>query len=97
VRNEFKQEYIMTRSEKEKLEEKGIKVTICPPRNAQGSGGQKFHLISSSIQHQKGSFKGKAPYGNGGVSTIYNSIYERKARNGQEGKGHTKATQNRAW
>ena len=87
----------MTKLEKENLEAQGIKVTICSPRNAHGSGGQKFQLISSSIQHQKGSFKSKAPYGNGGVSTIYHSIFDRKARNGQEGKGNTKATQNRAW
>ena len=36
----------MDKIEKEALEAKGIKVTICPPRNAKGSGGQKFHLIN---------------------------------------------------
>ena len=43
----------MTKLEKEALEAKGIKVTICPPRNAYGSGGQKFHLIQTSFHRKK--------------------------------------------
>ena len=43
----------MTNLEKEALEAKGIKVTICPPRNAFGSGGQKFHLIQTSFHRKK--------------------------------------------
>ena len=43
----------MTNLEKEALEAKGIKVTICPPRNAYGSGGQKFHLIQTSFHRKK--------------------------------------------
>ena len=42
----------MTKLEKEALEAKGIKVTICPPRNAFGSGGQNFSLIKTKF-HQK--------------------------------------------
>ena len=84
----------MTRSEKAALEAKGIKVTICPEKKRR----DKVVIKSTSrIQHQKGSFGSKAPYGNGGVSTIYNSIFERKSRNSQEGKVNTKATQNRAY
>ena len=84
----------MTNIEREKLEAQGIKVTICPAKKRRDKVVIK---TSSSIQHQKGSFGSKAPYGNGGVSTIYHSIFNRKARNGQEGKGNTKATQNRSW
>jgi hypothetical protein len=84
----------MTRSEKAALEAKGIKVTVIPEKKRK----EKVMIKSSSrIQHQKGSYVSKPPYGNGGVSTIYNSIYERKARNSQEGKVNTKATQNRAY
>ena len=84
----------MTRSEKAALEAKGIKITVFPEKRRK----EKVVIKSSSrIQHQKGSFGSKAPYGNGGVSTIYHSIFNRKARNGQEGKGNTKATQNRSW
>jgi hypothetical protein len=94
VRHESKKEYIMTRSEKAALEAKGIKITVFPEKRRK----EKVVIKSSSrIQHQKGSYGSKAPYGNGGVSTIYNSIFERKSRNSQEGKVNTKATQNRAY
>ena len=42
----------MNKIEKEALEAKGIKVTICPPRKAKGSGGQNFGLIKTKF-HQK--------------------------------------------
>ena len=62
----------MTKLEKEALEAKGIKVTICPPRNAYGSGGQKFHLIKTSFHHKKK----RANHGFNGPSTkVVSGIY----------------------
>ena len=70
----------MTNLEKEALETKGIKDTICPPRNAFGSGGQKFHLIQTSF-HRK---KKRSNHGFNGpnkkvVSGIYGNIAGNRA------------------
>ena len=64
----------MTKLEKEALEVKGIKVTICPPRNAFGSGGQKFHLIKTSFHHKKK----RSNHGfNGPSTTVVSGIYKK--------------------
>tara|TARA_Y100000782_G_C9977492_1_gene178660 strand:+ start:233 stop:484 length:252 start_codon:yes stop_codon:yes gene_type:complete len=73
--------------------ENGIKITRIPEKKRKNNTVIKS---SSRIQHQKGSFGSREPSGNG-VSKIYDSIYDRKSRNGKEGKINTKATENRAW
>ena len=62
----------MDKLEKEALEAKGIKVTICPPRNAKGSGGQKFHLIKTNFHNKKK----RSNYGfNGPSKKVVSGIY----------------------
>ena len=62
----------MDKIEKEALEAKGIKVTICPPRNAKGSGGQKFHLIKTNFHNKKK----RSNYGfNGPSEKVVSGIY----------------------
>jgi len=73
-------------------EENGIKITrIAPIKNTV----KTFIRTSSRIQHQKGSFGSRPPTGNG-VSSIYQSIYNRVPRNGSEGKTISKVVK-RAW
>ena len=73
--------------------ENDIKITRIPEKKRKNNTVIKS---SSRIQHQKGSFGWRAPYTTG-VSSIYNSEYNRKSRNGREGKINTIATENRAY
>ena len=63
----------MNKIEKEALEAKGIKVTICPPRKAKGSGGQNFHLIKTAF-HQKAK---RSNNDNGPSTKVVSGIYKK--------------------
>jgi hypothetical protein len=73
--------------------ENGIKITRIPEKKRKNNTVIKS---SSQIQHQKGCFGSKAPYTTG-VSSIYNSVYDRKPRNTREGRVNTTATEKRAY
>ena len=86
----------MTNIEKEELEAKGIKVTICPPRKAKGSGGQNFHLIKTKF-HKKAK---RSNNGNGPstkvVSGIYGNNTQKNGKDQHRGFNPLAAQQNQA-
>ena len=61
----------MNKIEKEALEAKGIKVTICPPRKAKGSSGQNFHLVKTKF-HRKAK---RSNNDNGPSTKVVSGIY----------------------
>jgi hypothetical protein len=86
----------MNKIEKEALESKGIKVTICPPRKARGSGGQNFSLIKTKF-HQKSNrpHKHSAP-STKVVSGIYGNNQQKDGRLQHRGLNPLAAQENKA-
>ena len=87
----------MDKIEKEALEAKGIKVTICPPRNAKGSGGQNFSLIKTKF-HQKSK---RSNYGYSGpsqkvISGIYGNNTQKNGKDQHRGFNPLAAQKNQA-
>ena len=87
----------MDKLEKEALEAKGIKVTICPPRNAKGSGGQKFHLIKTNFHNKKKrSNRGFNGPSQKVVSGIYGNNTQKNGKDQHRGFNPLAAQQNQA-
>ena len=86
----------MNKIEKEALEAKGIKVTICPPRKVRGSSGQNFSLIKTKF-HQKSNrpHKHSAP-STKVVSGIYGNNQQKDGRLQHRGLNPLAAQENKA-
>ena len=84
----------MTKQEMKELEEKGIKVTICKPAKAKGSGGQNFGIVKAKF-HAKSNrpHKHSAPSSRV-VSGIYGNNQQLNGKQQHRGLNPLAAQQN---